>query len=630
MPRACACTSLTMVNFRFLTFDELHQLTEQFIAQPPPQIPTTAKHHKPTKKGGSKKGVCVRGMLRPTSLIWAKTLSDMMRRFRVAGAHPDIIYGIDPDKAKNNGDEFIRLEEVLSVREMGRRSPQFDQLSKPHSFVFWIQTAEWLRWKDQTRAGDQTARRPLNVLAPITCTLTPQASDAVVKKQLGDLFKSVNLHDDFSLVDNSKSNEWTSLQGAFHAAGDRHVAFTTSSGHLLQQADGIIDKLRQMGTFIIVNIDHSSLLASLPLTDSTPSEYRKAKTGFTGAILVNPLDLSSAAMKFMDERGLKPLDLQSAGSESAIRQFVFAFDKILHVMTLHRGKALRSEVTIIFDIRGDTNRIANDNTIVLSLARISQWEEFLFSISQPTWIRLTEHHRMCMSLNSPIVEERKRKLARIAESFGVFSAIFDNTFGSNDGEWQQQLLLRLAADEGTIKRTLEKYNIKDANAKKRVMLHFSNRLASSSGEAIDYRIGSTGHIFFHAKCTTPQILKVLRSNLKFAADKSITYDRMLSRLSRAAQLLHVNMSIDESLKRNRDGTLVTDMTNFVAMIEKHVTELTTFTKRGASVATHSNNGFVGQNAMNWVISERFDVTQTGTMYLPFDIDFKTLKQHLLK
>eukprot|EP00744_Colponema_vietnamica_P023472 GILI01033971.1.p1 GENE.GILI01033971.1~~GILI01033971.1.p1 ORF type:complete len:223 (-),score=29.67 GILI01033971.1:720-1388(-) len=221
-----------------------------------------------------------------------------------------------------------------------------------------------------------------------------------------------------------------------------------------------------------------------------------------------------------------------------------------------------------------------------------------------------------MTSNSQDFEARKRQLLRVADSFGIFGVTLDNIYGTDDILWQQQLLHRLQADEGLIRKTIEKYSIKDANAKKRVIISFSNRLTAVGGEPIDYRLGASGHIFFHTRATTPQILKVLRENLAFAANKSITYDKMLSRLSRAAAAVKVNISIDESFKRNHDATLIQDLNVFVGMIEKHVNELSVFTSKLAS-------------GMNWVISERFDVSQSGVVYMPFDIDFATLKQHLL-
>lgn len=551
-------------------------------------------------------------MFRRNVFLNAKALSEILRKFRVAGAHPDVIYSIDPIKAKNNGDELIRLEDILSIRELGKQSPQYSQLEKPHSFVFWIQTDEWIRWKESNRVKPQ----PITPLTPITCTLTPMASDATVKQQLKDLFKQAKITDDFDLRKTKLDEEFASMQSAFTMAGERTRAFATSAKGLLQKADLIIDNLRSFGTFVVINVNKSSLLVTLPVVDSIPSEYKRARTGFSDSILIDPSQLSNATMKYMEERSLKPFDLQAAGSESAVQQLVFAFDKIYSAMALHRGKALRPTVTIVVDVFGEENFISSDNCIVLSLKRIGSWEEFLLSIEQPTWLKLVERHQKWMVVNSPDVEARKRHLLRIADAFGVFGAALDNVYGSDDILWQQELLHRLHKDEGLIRKTIEKYSIKDSNAKKRVMLNFSNRLTSINGEPIDYRLGASGHIYFHTRATTPQILKVLKDNLTFAATKSLAYDKMLSRLTRAAAAVKVNISIDESFKRNRDASLIEDLTTFVNMIEKHINELSLFTKK---VST----------GMNWVISERFDVSQSGVIYMPFDIDFATLKQHLL-
>eukprot|EP00758_Cryptobia_borreli_P006317 Tbor_TRINITY_DN5129_c0_g1::TRINITY_DN5129_c0_g1_i1::g.26249::m.26249 len=555
-----------------------------------------------------------------------KSIAQMLNKLKLAGAHPDVVFAIDPEKAAANGNELIRLETLLANRELNQSSTQtYQSLQGSHKFKFWMKPF-----------SVTSPLSTINALIPITCSLTPNASDEIFKRQLKELFIQAHIRDDFQVSANAIDDIGeSSINNLLHKASQRHIHHHTSTSPLFIRGDRAIDAMRQFGTLIVVNERDTSFLVTMPEEEGVPSAYQRSEKGNSGGILDVRGELTPEAQLFMNERGMRPFELRMAGSQSAVEQFVLCFERLENLYHLYRGKALRGCVCIVIDLETlkDGSRappkecnVSFDGCLVLPLSQFNEWESFLLSRTQPTWRMLVESHKQWRLHPALELHHHRRKLAKLADIFGFFSVTMETKIGSSDRLWQEDLISRLQKEEPVIRKTIEKYDIRHPLAKKRGQIFFVKGLRSATtGESIQYKITAVGHIFFNAGVSNgaeeeiisaPQILKVLRGNIKHLMDKSIEYDRVLSRLSRLGETLRVEFSIDENFKSKRDLTMLDDLSYFAKTIEGSLNELKQLRDRN-------------QPRMTWVIGEHMHVMPSGIIYIPYNVSMESLKKHML-
>jgi hypothetical protein len=553
-----------------------------------------------------------------------KSVPDMLRKLRLAGAHPDVIFSIDPEKAKANGDELVKLETILADRELPSHTPQYRSLQEKGelTFTFWLKAPEP---KDAgvAFAGKQT---PLNPLFKIATTFNPLASDTTLKQRLSYLFEQAKISDDFEISRRGNDDISSSVEEVFSTAGKRFQEHASSTNVLFHRGDKAIDNLRAFGTLAVINDKNNSFLVTMPPDETVPSSYKRQMEGIAGGIYTSMGDIDPDAHMFMNERGLRPFELRMAGTYGATETYVMGFEILDRVYNNHRGKALRGAVCIVLSISGNDNFIAPDGCIVLSFSRMSGWEEFMLTLPQAQWRDCVQKHLDWRMPPSPKLQERRRRLVKVADILGFFACHVECVFGDTEAPWQDGFLLQLMKDEVMIRGAIKKYNIRSDLAKKRGQIYFVKRLVSaSSGEEIGYRVTSAGHIFFNASLiTTPAILKVLRDNITTVMDNGLQYERVLSGLELLGRDLGVSFSIDEQLKRNRDATMLADLSSFVKIMSDNRGEL-----KGIVNGFTRNLPSGALRGMTWVISEKLTVTPSGLLHIPYNVDLAALRRHLL-
>ena len=183
-------------------------------------------------------------MLRSTRWFFApKTLHQMLNRFKVAGAHPDLISGIDPQKAANNGQAIIKLEQLLQKRvtPTGPEEQRRDRYEM-HDLQFWLKNKGAAAPDARRVSVGSEASAPSSVgLRSITCQLTPFAPDHIVKGQLSKLFGGAGINDDFELP---KAPGGSDMQSVIDDVREKHAEHVVQTEPLMLRGNRAVRFLR--------------------------------------------------------------------------------------------------------------------------------------------------------------------------------------------------------------------------------------------------------------------------------------------------------------------------------------------------------------------------------------------------
>ncbi|KPI83133.1 hypothetical protein ABL78_7843 [Leptomonas seymouri] len=592
-----------------------------------------------------------------TRACWkAKSLSQMFRKLKLAGAHPDVLWGIDAQKAQHNGEEMIRLETLMHERANkslgGSPSPPARD-NAPQNFLFWLQ-------KGQGPSSSPSARvRSGAPLKAVECTITPFSESRIVKQQLTKLFMDADIYEDFELGSEGVEMNLESVLRHADAKQNEHLV---QSGSLYIRGDKAVENLRRFGVLLVVEEDGLSYLVTLPETQSVQptgaGQYSSHIGGGGGGTapympsksIIGPNgEIDPEVQDFMTERGLRPFDLRMGGGHASVERFVVAFERIERMYAVHRGRAFRPSVCIVLSLRSLDNLVAPDGSIVLSVQRMPNWEEFLLSLPQNVWKDCVQQHQEWRIGTAPKLQERKRKLLRVADMFHVFRVTTESPVAGRT-QWQEDLIARFMKEEAMIRRAVAKYNLKSDLLKKRGELRIVEHLysalpgsATAAGEAgrkeIGFRIGGDGRVTFnYSTMNTGQMLRVLRDNLKRMETFQRQHDNAIMALELVSRHLPVDFSIDTEWKHRAEGNLVSSLERFVRTIKQNEAQLGSFLNSilASGGATGSNAGKVVVPAnlpvkkrMVWVVSDRFDTMPSGVVFIPYDVDFDSIKRLLL-
>ncbi|KPA79178.1 putative mitochondrial hypothetical protein [Leptomonas pyrrhocoris] len=596
--------------------------------------------------------------MRATAARWkAKSLVQMFRKLKLAGAHPDVLWGIDAQKAQHNGEEMIRLETLMHERvnrTLGASPSSATRDNSPQTFLFWLQ-------KGQGLSSAQSARAPPRApLTAVECTITPFSETRIVKQQLTGLFTDAGIFEDFELGSEGVEMNLESVLRHADAQQNEHLV---QSGSLYIRGDKAVENLRRFGVLLVVEEDGLSYLVTLPETQAvqptgagqysshiggggggSTAPYMPAKT------IIGPNgEIDPEVQDFMTERGLRPFDLRMGGGHASVERFVAAFERIERMYAVHRGRAFRPSVCIVLSLRSLDNFVAPDGSIVLSVQRMPSWEEFLLSLPQDVWKDCVRKHQEWRVGTAPKLQERKRQLLRVADMFHFFRVTTEAPIAGRT-QWQEDLIARLMKEETMIRRAVAKYNLKSDLLKKRGELRIVEHLysalpgsAMAAGEAgrkeIGFHLGGDGRLTFnYSTMNTGQMLRVLKDNLKRVETFQQQHDNAITALELVSRHIPVDFSIDTEWKHRAEGNLVHSLERFVRTIKHNEIQLGSFLNSvfTSGVTVGSNAGKVGVPAemltkkrMVWVVSDRFDTMPSGVVYIPYDVDFNSIKRLLL-
>ncbi|EPY42714.1 hypothetical protein AGDE_01209 [Angomonas deanei] len=553
-------------------------------------------------------------MFRFCHTLHSRPLSYMFRKLKLAGAHPDVLWGIDAQKAQHNGEEMIRLETLMHKRETRHQ----DLTNEAQHFHFWLRTDH--------KNNNNNNSQPLKM---VECTITPLSHPTIVKRQLTSLFEQSNIMEDFEIAHEKKK---MNLESVLRDADMKQTEHIQEAGSLYIRGDKAVENLRRHAVLLVVEDNGLTYLVTLPEVQYTAQEpsYVTPKGGDSTRgykTIIGPNgEVDPDAQRFMDERGMRPFELRMAGSYSSVERFVNAFEKLERVYEIHRGRAVRPSVCIVLSLSSQENYIAADGCLVLSVHRLASWEEYLLGIPQPVWQDCVQKHQAWRVGLAPLLQERKRKLVRLADVLGFFRVTVESEVGGKQ-DWQELLLQRLLKEEPAIRKTMKKYNLMSDLLKKRGEIRFlehlysstvsasqmvnnnnNNNNASSGRKEIGFRISGDGKVYFNQSImNTGQILKVLKDNWKRIETFQKEHDRAVTALERLSRTIPVDFSIDTNWKIREEGNLVHCLDTFTKSMKGSEMQLQSLLQKLLYSNEHNVTKSLQQQQikkrMVWIVAE---------------------------
>lgn len=558
-------------------------------------------------------------------LLKPKNLHEMFRKLKLQGAHPDVLWSVDAQKAQHNGDEMIRLETLMHQRESAGAMGSVKGDSGPQTFSFWLRPPS---------APNSRAVLDPHMLQFVSCTIAPRAPIHTIKQQLGQLFRDAGIHDEFVLNgDKAELN----LERVLRDADARQSEHLQQASSLYLRGDKAISNLRKFGVLVVVEEEGLSYLVTLPEAADGSSRGGSGIAGPSG-------EINFETQEFLRERDLKPFDLRMAGSFSSVERFVSCFERIERLYDQHRGLALRPSVCIVLSLKGNTNHIADDGSIVLSLAQQPTWEEYMLSLPQNVWKECVSLHQQWRLPPAPKLSERRRKLLRVADMFHVFGAVMEHRIGGSTA-WQENLILRFLKEEVAIRNAVKKYNLKSDLLKRRGFIHFRETLGSALDpqKQIGFRVTGDGKLVINQSCmTSAQILKVIRENLSTLERLTKEYDALVSQLEFMSRSLPLDFSVDSDWKLSEETNLVNCMNKFVQTMKANQKQLDVFLRQLLAQPSSSSSAAAAAQGRQtqqlrptpvrrlvWIVSNRFETMPSGVVYVPWDVDFESIKRLMI-
>lgn len=610
-----------------------------------------------------------------------RKLSFMLRQFKLAGAHPDVLWSIDATKAQHNGAEMARLETLLHERE--KNGPSGMAHLPTQSFLFWFR---------QDGGGSSSTS-----LRQVTGQLNPSATATILHSQLATLFTAAGLPaEDCQEFEMGQEEVTMSVGSLLEYADKQQSAHMLDSGSLYIRSEKAIENLRQQGIVVVVTDGDYSYLVTLPesgfhhLVDN-PGPARQQFATAAGRAptpmksIVGPQgEIHPDVQEYLLDRGLRPFELRMSGSPSAIEAFVRAFERLERMYEVHRGGAMRPGVCYVLRLEDPISSaaphyLAKDGCLCLSMRHVERWEDFLLSRSQEEWRYAVEQHQQWRIGAAPKLGDQRRQLRKLADALGFFAVRLQVSMGAlprtaappassslalMDAEEVTNTLLR---EEPIIRKTVAKYRMDSPLLRKRGVLHIVPRLWSRHGIAssgaggnesarheIGYRLQGDGAVFvsWH-RMKVPHILRLLRDNLKRIESYQKSYDQSTAALEHLSRVLPIDFSIDTQWKISEESEFSHRLETFVQTIRVHQREIGNLL---ASVSSANHNPQdklrsqleheagqrlkVGgpssstahralQRRYVWVVSDKLDALPTGVLFIPHNVDLHALKQCLL-
>ncbi|CCW62558.1 unnamed protein product [Phytomonas sp. EM1] len=248
---------------------------------------------------------------------------------------------------------------------------------------------------------------------------------------------------------------------------------------------------------------------------------------------------------------------------------------------------------------------------------------------------------------APRWRERRRQLARIADSFRVCTVTIEAPLGGAMG-WQEELIQRLLREEAAIRRAVERYQIRSELLKNRGEIRFVEHLYHTPQSMLDttpkeigFRITGDGNLVLNQSLmNTGQMLRVLRDNLKRMETFRRMHDDALKELEYLSRRMPLDFSVDTEWKL-REIHLASALERFARTIKENEAEVAAFlssllqtnpspsTSSGMGSPSIPSKDFAMKKRMVWVISDRFNTLPSGVIFIPYNVSFDSIKNMLL-
>ncbi len=531
-----------------------------------------------------------------------KSLHEMLRRFKLAGAHPDILLPHSAEKAHTNGEALIELESFLNGRSIANTTVESQTRTQKvdKDLRFWL--------VDSKTRG----------LKSVACRIRDQFSDIDVHRELKSLFHSAGLNDEFALPNQDSSvideRDLGSILGGARSPTETLVA--SKSGRTLQELQSYIEsmifRLRSFGAVVALRQRAETYLLTMP-DNGLPSLDNPA----IGFLKHAQLDLPT--IQFLRERQLKAFNIRLVFTVAAVEALGRAVEKLGTIFEHHRGTAVRGGVCFVI-VTGTANRcfVARDGCIVLPLAIVEEWETFLLSTPIAVWQQCQQLQHDWRGEHPTRLHERQRQLKRLANVFNVQKLVCETPLGS-DPAWGEKLIQQVSLEEAKIRGAIGKYpSLALPEGKKFVKLHFHTQLHDLEGaKIIDYRLDTMGAFHFNFETmNVPKVLKVLKDHTSNALNRvksKLAVDTDIEYLQRA---LNVGIQVCPNWCL-RESEAMTKARVFLTMVRKNVPMLLSMLNRNGNRVQVIN------------ISDHAAIAPGGCVSVPYDATLQTLEKATL-
>jgi hypothetical protein len=552
-------------------------------------------------------------MLRKTCFFFApKNLHQMLNRFKVAGAHPDLLAGIDPQKSAHNGQALIKLEQLLQKRvtPAGPEEQRRDRYEM-HDLLFWLQDKRTDAARPDPRKpalGSEAESGTTAGLRSVVCKLTPFAPDHIVKGQLSTLFENAGIRDDFELP---RAIGGGDVQSVLDDVREKHEVHMVQTEPLMVRGTKSVRFLRTLGVVLTVEDRTTTYLMTLPERFDNPMAAMDQGGG----------EISDECRAYLKERGMVEFDFRMGGSYSAVEAIVSAVEKLERLYRRNQGTCLRPGVCICIRLAGSSCHTTDDGLIVLPGAQPNVWEEYLMTLPQDKWNDLVRLNKDWRADNPGKLRTQRDRLMRVADMLHFHTVVLEGS-GSDGRQWQEEFLAMMLREEGPIRKTVAKYKaqLKVADLKNRGSIRvmpelWRDGITQKGGDKdvqVAHLITSDGRIHFNAsKAKVVPILKVLREHNLKQARRKIAFDKAMAMLEGLSRSACVELTIDPDWR---------DRCPDVAKCIEH------FVKTAKPIAPIIAKKLNSQRkGLLIIVSDRYMVTSSGKALVPWDADVGALK-----
>lgn len=567
---------------------------------------------------------------RSLRLLHAKTLRVVINQFKRAGAHPDMIQGIDPVRASHNGSALMDFERLLNERSGSANHIPAERRAEKHSFVFWIKrqgggdvgSSAPQSLADQVgSAADEPSDRSNAQLRKLECTLTPFAADSIVKHQLKRLFQGAGISDDFELP-GEVTNDFGSVLQHVHV---KHEEYMSSAQGLFSRGERVVNVLRSFGVVIGIREDEDVFLVTMP-EDATENGIGQRSL----SMLQRTKDMDPAVQDFLRQRNLSPFDFSMGGSIAAVEHLVKGAEQLHSIYVNHQGTCVRPGVFYLLSSEARANYVAQDGCVVLAALLPHTWIEFLLSLTQGQWRSIVKAQADWRGERPLLLLERQRQLARLGDALHLHTVMMHAPPGSNI-DWPQRVVDLFLKEEAAIRRTVQKYSetLKRDVLKKRASLvvyetltpdsiprPLSQKRLDSGEKGVACRILPDGKICVGANLITPPVLlKQLRDNSADIQRRIEGFDKAVSSLEHLSRIVCIHLNVDK-LFRTTDPNLLEHLDHFIKTVERVKDPMAL---RGQQLG----------GKITLMVSDHFSSTASGIAKVPWNVDGSTLLHRLL-
>jgi hypothetical protein len=560
-------------------------------------------------------------MFRHVSSRFGVPLRAALKRFKLAGAHPDLIASVHPNRAAENGQALIELERLLAERQAGS-APLASSRAESHTLNFWLKTNAINSRHDDGRGiglpsnsndGVGNNNNSVTALRKVTCTLTPFAADSAVRAQLANLFRDAGVDVDFELPPAiPDTGDLTSIIGHVHAQHAEHMA---SLSVAFQRGKRAAAALRELGVVVALEDRNATYLITMP----EPTQNGTLRDVKRFALTPDRGALDAEQRRFLSDRCLEPFDFRMASSATAVERVVGALETLHGMYLKYQGTCLRPGVFYLLSVAHERNEITADGCIRLVLSSAPSWHDFLMSVPQPLWDAAMRQQKEWRSHQPTRLRERRTQLHRIADMLHIHTVRAVTPPGICEDAWIRDALTAFISEETAVRKTVLRYpEISHEILRRRGALTILPSSDSTGAEAQPRcRASADGRFYVTADALRhpPTVLKFLRAHAAAAAKAIVAYDDAAATLEAAAFHLGVNVTVDRRW-READAEAPARIRHFAKTLRDDRDVLVAALRRRPGLMI--------------VVGERLEFTASGVVTVPWGASGHSLSASMLQ